>query len=304
MKNSFLLIMLVVVSTLTLKSQEGKRFNGKTGWLEYLEFQASGEPQKLFVVLGSDGESKEQLLADYKPIALTYNARLEIVTSKTEDIGALINEGFNKGLWLSDSIKSTTMIIYGESCWNLDPTHLNSNSSILINPVYDSVLEKLTFEKEYFIGIVNANKDSSVSAVINALSTSGAWINYSSYADDNSFDQFRVMQEIDWVDSLTLSLNDSLQIAAYRQNLGLMNEVPEIVRQGRQIEIELANYNVGECTIEILDLSSKVVYEKSVYLGRGHHNFIIPTKKLEWGVYSLKIEGAGIKTLNKFMIRG
>jgi hypothetical protein len=77
-----------------------------------------------------------------------------------------------------------------------------------------------------------------------------------------------------------------------------------VIRQGKQVEINIQVMENGAYSLDLLDLSAKSVFHKEMYLGKGKHSLSFNTEDLDWGVYKVQLDGPKFLYKHKLMIRG
>ena len=154
------------------------------------------------------------------------------------------------------------------------------------------------------VSISNQESDS----VIDMLSSLGFWVNQTAFADDSKIFEKEnypsIQRALDWSDSLSLIVRDSLKRTELYSMAGLQNTIPEVLRQGKGIDLEILVTTPAEFRIEMVNLSSEAIWSERAFFGRGIHKIRVPTDALDWGVYHLEIQGALVDSRYKIIIRG
>jgi len=155
-------------------------------------------------------------------------------------------------------------------------------------------------------GILNSRDNDSARIVRDSLSYLGHWVKEIMVIGDDPYyvEQRKevILQLFQFNDSITSLLQDSASLAALKNRL--VNTIPEILRQGQVIPVELQVAEQGLFKIELLDLSGKAVLSEHRFLGKGLHKVHLQTKALPWGVYKLVVDGPKLLEKRKIMIRG
>lgn len=177
-------------------------------------------------------------------------------------------------------------------------------SGLLISPFKGCNIGSL--EKENVVGIVATRESDSAAIWKDNLQRTGRWVTEVALISEEPY-YFNQKEEVlldlwKWMDEQLSTIQDSSWRTTYQSRL--LNEVPEVVREGRFIELELQIAEPGDVEIDLLDLSARSVHQTHVFLGKGKHSFRIPTKGLKWGVYKLEVDGPGMIEKHRIMIRG
>jgi hypothetical protein len=303
MKNYFLLLAVLISLSRAGIAQEMKSWNGRFGKLDYIEYQSSGSPEKLLIVDSKNGELTALLSNSLIPITNELRAKFVLLDLSRFD-SKLISDAFEKGVWENLSCSSTTFISMNDNVETSLVFMEYYNRFIYLNPLVDSTINNLVFSDEILISIISELSAEELSITTNELIQKNIWVNSQNVEHTSPFPAEAIKSSLLWMDSLSVILEDSLANAQLSKSAGVKKTIPEVLRQGKSIEVEIQVYEAGYCVIEILDLSTDVVFTKNELLGKGTHLIKIPTKDLDWGVYNLEIKGTGFETVHKFMIRG
>ena len=151
-------------------------------------------------------------------------------------------------------------------------------------------------------------QDSVPAALIDSVNRGGAWSRIDWLTGgESSTDVVRlptIDQAMTWCDSLANILDDSAHAVAINQKIGVTNTIPEVVREGRKIEVEVFVPRPADCTFQLTDLAGKKAWEEKGFKGRGPLSFSVPTRGLNWGVYELEVEVGSHINRHKIIIRG
>ena len=301
---TYLLLLAVLISLSRVGiAQEMKAWNGRFGKVEFTEYQSSGSPEKLLLVDLKNSELTAKLTASLMSITNQLRAKFVLVDLSRFD-NKLICDAFAKEVWNTPSVNSTTLITMND---NLETSLVfmeYCHRFIYLDPLVDSTINKRAFSDEILISVISELSAEELSVTANELIQKNIWISTQNVEHTSPFPSEAIKSSLLWMDSLSLILEDSSAHAKLSKGAGVKNAIPEVLRQGESIEVEIEVYEAGHCIIEILDLSTEVIFSKNEILGRGKHRIKIPTKGLDWGVYNLEIKGTGFETVQKFMIRG
>ena len=109
---------------------------------------------------------------------------------------------------------------------------------------------------------------------------------------------------MNWLDSTNALLSDSTQWSEFQRLPLVSSSIPEVMREGQKIHLELNISEPAQYTFQLLNLSAEIVRKNEQVLGMGSHRIAIPTKGLAWGVYHLEIATRTVQFRQKIMIRG
>ncbi len=177
-------------------------------------------------------------------------------------------------------------------------------SGIMISPMKACGLTEV--EQANVVGLLSTRRTDSTSVWKDSLYRTGRWVREIQITADDPY-YFERKEEVlmelwNWMDERLTAIQDSTWCATYETTL--LSKVPEVVREGKYVELELQIAEPGDVEIDLLDLSARSVHQTHVFLGKGKHSFRIPTKGLNWGVYKLEVDGPGMIEKHRIMIRG
>jgi len=157
------------------------------------------------------------------------------------------------------------------------------------------------------IALLGANH--AADSLVDSIRWGGAWLR--DYQTDEAVEGTPLMsllpaidEGLSWVDSLSSLLRDSSDAGSMNAKAGITNRLPEVVKKGRPISIDVFVPSPADCRFELLDLSGEAAWSTSAFLGRGNVQYSIPTKSLNWGVYQLEVEVGSYINRHKIIIRG
>jgi len=215
------------------------------------------------------------------------------------DLNAVI-QLFNDSV---ESIENTEFIALGSGVTHAPTMIENAFNGLLISP--SAQVSVGDIQKTTALGVVKTIETDSSSQVAAQLERAGAWVLYdqqfgADYYYVDGYKQF-YLDAFEKVDSVHLSMvNDSLQ--EFRTSVA--GNLPDVIRQGQKVEVEIMVYQNGEYIVDLFDLSAKSVFHRELYLGKGRHMVELKTNDLDWGVYKLQISGSKFLYKHKIMIRG
>ncbi|MEQ9186377.1 MAG: hypothetical protein RLP15_01500 [Cryomorphaceae bacterium] len=205
---------------------------------------------------------------------------------------------------LSDSVgmKQVKFICLGAGVENMAPLLQNGCDGVIIAP-YDTVISE-SVGNDAVVGIIDSREGDGARSLARRLDRMGAWKFYKMTIGDDPY-YFDEHQQV----ILTLFAKiDSMSSQMANASSPIVSKVitpgAEVLRQGKPYEMELFLAQHGLYTMQVLDLSAKVVWSKKVYLGKGRRKVEIATKNLDWGVYKVVVDGPEFLTKQKLMIRG
>lgn len=179
---------------------------------------------------------------------------------------------------------------------------------LIISPQLDSLGLMGLGNENVAMAIHASARKEQARALGDSLAQLGLWLRFESVTADDPYyvdNHYEVYDNLLlWVDSMQAVLQDSVQLISLERASGLKSEVPDVLKQGQRIELEIWVSQPGKYNVQVLDLSSHAVYEERLFFGKGRHTVVVPTKDLNWGVYHLEIIDRNIKERHKFMIRG
>lgn len=177
-------------------------------------------------------------------------------------------------------------------------------NGLLIAPMKSCVIKEPRPDR--VVAVANTRSTDSAKVWTDSLQRFGVWVQQEWVISDEMY-YFEHREEVllklwNWVDDQVDRLQDSVWLAAYQTEL--TSTIPEVIREGKKVELILEVAQEGEFEIDLLDLSAHPVHEVKEFLGKGTHRFEIPTKGLNWGVYKLEVDGPKMIEKHKIMIRG
>jgi len=300
----FILVSLFIQRVSVAQEFQKKLWKAKKGTIEYFERCESSENDRLVVCLVNDPEGKFDLLND---IAVVQRACLLVPAIVDEKSLLILSELLQLPQYQETYGKKISLFIEGSSWIYLKEIEQLNLSGIILNPNTKLKANRTdNFRNE--MAFVLDHRDSNAFTVKSKLDSLGAWVlrpsvefNASSNPDEKK--QW-IVQEFEKVDSLTRIFNDSTQFENLRSQAGLVNEVPEVIRQGKRINLSILIVEQGDLEIRITDLAGKDVYLNKNFRAKGMVRLEIGTNSFDWGVYRLNITSKSIKEQHKFMIRG
>jgi len=145
-------------------------------------------------------------------------------------------------------------------------------------------------------------------SLYDTLAATGQWVKMAVQDEGKDYyirDHYLVYDNLLlWADSMHRTLGDSIARDQLTANPGLRNTLPEVLRQGQPLSLDLWIVQPGTYTVQVLDLSANAVYSQQYFFGKGAHAIEVPTAPLNWGVYHIEVTGGGLRERHKFMIRG
>lgn len=297
----FVLISCGVICGLQAQGLQSLLHNHAGQSLAYDQYQASGSPEVALVVMLADSMqalNAEDAHQDLVALANANNARMILVDAR---------KGWNvdavKSLLDATDVKKLRRICLASACQTW-PNEYAAVPTVMLGPVFqgrvsDSLLESV------FIAKPAIKSDDRFS---DSLSLAGAWVKTESYkmAHPWFFDQrVEVIENgLKWLDSIASQAGDSVSMAKFAQRPLLSNELPEVLREGKDIVLNLNIHAPATYKVQLVNLSAEIVSSEARILGRGTHTIKISTKGLPWGVYHLEIATTTVLFRQKIMIRG
>lgn len=303
MKHILIFIALVLCQPKISAAQEVKSWNGRFGKIEYLDYQSSGSPENLWIVDLPNGKSRDELATDLIPVANKLKAKFVLIELSKSPRKA-VNDVFLKRAWMTESIVSITMVAFQENAVASLEQSENCNRYVFINPVLDTSIKNMVLPEDLLLSAILESDNDESRLMVQEMEKKNIWTKRDYSQHIISFPSDAFISSIKWMDSLSSIIDDSVSYSQTRSDAGVKSMVPEVMRQGKPIEVKINVIESGECHIEILNLSTQVVFSQKQWLGKGSHIVKIPTKNIEWGVYNLEINGRGFESVQKFMIRG
>ena len=155
------------------------------------------------------------------------------------------------------------------------------------------------------VGVIQTLDSEDALIVKDSLERLGHWVvHHQQFSSDCYYiDGYKEIYQavFEAVDSIAhVVSNDS----NYSAKTIVTNVLPDVIRQGKQVEINIQVMENGAYSLDLLDLSAKSVFHKEMYLGKGKHSLSFNTEDLDWGVYKVQLDGPKFLYKHKLMIRG
>lgn len=297
--NTCLFLFCLLIGEVNAQNFNANSYKVGTQSIATEEYRPSANYDRIFVCFDSeapmDGALQQQLIA----FGNHFKARI-IHCAQPLDVETW--RDFTKQLQL-DSHHHVFVFASGRAANNAVGAFMSDEFGFLHTPEFDT--STLNMMKTLGgVSISNQELDS----VIDMLSSLGFWVNQTAFADDSKIFEKEnypsIQRALDWSDSLSLIVRDSLKRTELYSMAGLQNTIPEVLRQGKGIDLEILVTTPAEFRIEMVNLSSEAIWSERAFFGRGIHKIRVPTDALDWGVYHLEIQGAQVDSRYKIIIRG
>lgn len=273
----------------------------------YAYFSETNSPSKTLFALHSIDTSlwdASKFCLELAPIAEKNGYDLVVpVISEAFDVVSFINAWSGR----PSKLDSVVFLVNGSSAKYAAPLLELGISGLVIMP-FDSAHCIKTEKVTPVSLIVDINQFPEQQLWVDSLTRSNVWLNTLNlstrhdYYIDNYYEVFD--KEILWLDSLSAVFSDSLARTKWLESGGIQSKPTEVYRQGNKVELSLKMISPEEVSIQVIDLSAKVMLETKKVYGIGLHDIAIETKDLEWGVYNIEIKGDRLIKRFKIMIRG
>lgn len=179
---------------------------------------------------------------------------------------------------------------------------------LIVSPVQGLLLWPAGKKPETAVALAGDVGNKWLALLHDTLAVTGQWTRLYSHAEGQEYyieDHYKVYDQLlVWADSMGSVVKDSAARGALDGKAGLVQPVPEVLKQGQQIVLKLRITQQGHYKVEVFDLSAKSVFAEKHFFGKGVHTVSIPTGAFNWGVYHVEVAGGNIKGRYKFMIRG
>jgi len=299
-----LIILLLAPFALAGQAVKSGAFSTNYGKVDYVQYQASGSPA-MFVLYEFAIESDSNLSGRFKsliPVANKFNA--SIVGMRVPGDPSTYKNDHVKSIHIPDSaVDRKIAVLNNPTSTDVHYFTKNGFDVVLIDPRLDS-LESVGSEIEPIALVRGSDQSELVQNSFETLKATGFWLPKGIRTPYSEKLIESLISDIGWIDSVAKIVRDSAKLALYTASVGIQTEVPGVIRQGQKLELNVKSARKGSVRVRFLDLSSKVIFEKSVELGKGFQLIELETSELEWGVYYLEIKGQEISERHKFMIRG
>lgn len=299
---AFLLISILFSKYSCAQEFQKKQWKAKKGSIEYLEFCPIESREKMLVCMLEDEAINEEFLKD---LAVGEGACLIMLSLNTENNIPLLTEMLSSTPY--NELKEKYILVQGENSRYLVEFARLGYSGIIVHPVIVHEKSKIENPEDELVYILIGN-DSSTFQVKKTLDSAGVWVFQPSFEELNKpFAKESLgwyYRQFEFIDSMSFALNDSNAKDVLLKKAGIINGIPEIVKQGRKIELSIFVVEQGVYEIKIADLGGKEVFSSTSFFGKGTHKLEVGTKSFEWGVYRLFVSGASMREQHKFMIRG
>jgi hypothetical protein len=304
--NRYHTLIILLLAPLALSGQilNSGTYNTSNGMIDYVQYQASGNPF-VFVLVEFSKEAEIALSDKFRPlipVANKFNASIVGLNISTTD-STHRNEHV-KSILIPDSASGHKIAVLDRPTSD-DVQYYSTHGFdvILMDPGFDSIGE-LELNSELIGLIRGSSKSEKVNTSVETLKANGFWIPEKILLPYSTEISNELISDIRWIDSVAGVVRDSSKFALYSESVGIQNEIPDVVRQGKRLELSIKSASKGTLRIRFSDLSSKVIFEKNIELGKGFQSIELETGELEWGVYYLELKGQEISERHKFMIRG
>lgn len=166
-------------------------------------------------------------------------------------------------------------------------------------------------EKNHYsfpVAVVSTSSSDLGKFISDSLAAKGAWINYDSLPNSDSFNFSKFndfwASKVSWVDSLNTALRDSLTMTEIKSRSGVQGSLPEVLRQSQTLAFDIWITEPSKYSFQFMELNGSVAFEMNQQLFNGLHHIQLPTANLNWGVYTLVVQGGNIRQRFKIMIKG
>lgn len=313
MKNLLLLCNALLVSVVLPAQQVNKaKFSTTKGSIEYAYFCESSQPKGLLIAFEDNDASKWNMEAwcqELYPIAEKNEWLLVVPALPVDNVDrAALVANFIGSFDDSVDVSNARFIVLGSAWERLEDVIPNNIPGLVISPSFDSLRLGRLEADNLAIAIHASVRQDQAKLLVDSLAGLGIWTRYVETSEEDAYyieDHYQVYDNLLlWVDSMQKVLSDTVALEKLTTQSGLENQIPEVLKQGQKIRLSLWVNQPGNYHIQVLDLSSKAVFERDSFLGKGKHEITVPTKDFEWGVYHLEIIDQNIRERHKFMIRG
>jgi len=201
------------------------------------------------------------------------------------------------------SLNRTEFISLGSGASLTSSLISNGFNGLIISP--SEVVSNLEGTYQTVVGLVSTTTVDSGGLIIDSLSRAGQWVIYEHQqgADYYYIDGYKHFYS-DVFDRVDSSSQELLKDSLHQKKTEVINNLPDVIREGQQIEINVLVQENGDFLLDLLNLSAESVFHEEMYLGKGKHTFRLNTNDLEWGVYKVQIDAPKFLYKHKIMIRG
>jgi len=158
------------------------------------------------------------------------------------------------------------------------------------------------------LAVVSTSSADSGKFIADSLAAKGIWMDYDSLPKSDSFNFSSHndvwARKLFWVDSLNAALRDSLNMIEIKARSGVQGSLPEVLRQSQTLSFNIWITEPNKYSFQFIELSGKIAFEMNRQLFNGLHHVELPTANLNWGVYTMTVQGGNIKQRFKIMIKG
>lgn len=309
-------IFLSCTSFLSLLAQEIelKQFSVGSNEMSYARYLDHSEPTALLLsFFPADSLAADQYMQQYYPLA-DKQGWLALAFPFAEIKNAKHWQAVQKVIQAELSIKDGDWKVYNlvdQSPWitswpeKAGEPHLDGHIlNVLKHP-----LGKGSFVVLDNLPIAVIGDHQKLDSLIDSIAYAGAWLKeFKSSVPESTRSLTSVLPQLDkaivWMDSLTSQIRDSTILAGFEGKIGIANKLPEIVKEGRKVRVEVFVPYAADCRFELTDLSGDAAWTQRGFRGRGMSSFDIPTRGLNWGVYQLEVEVGIHIQRHKIIIRG
>jgi hypothetical protein len=306
MKYPAILCLLLAITSAFGQAVETKQFLWKKQKMDYAFYQPEGEVKQVLIALVDAADASWKCQSWAQELTWLANKRSAIIVAPAPAESTLDENAwraFLSGLEGAPSIDSVFFVILGAGI-KASTTLINMGLSGLVIAPTDSL--PISNHELGVIALIDSRGEDQSERVRGTLEASGAWVlhrmiisEHPYYFDERQPIIFGLFHELD---SLNAVLSDESKSQALQS--ALLTSIPEVLRQGVPIKMEIFVAQQGKFVVEVHDLSGAKVYTDDRFFGKGKHPFILPTRQLDWGVYKIVITGPGFMVKQKFMVRG
>jgi hypothetical protein len=283
---------------------EKGNWKDKKGSVDYSYYNASGNTECLFLVFVDQSTSVvnvDSVLRSLVPVANAKNATLMLPRFQNP----LIENQF--GNWLNAinvGGKPVRYVALSDGVFAALNLASINGAGVLVRPNLSEKPKLVVNSSDPLIAIVSEEELPIDSPLLDSLNRIGYWIKFENSSSLLARYSEVLVSQLNWLDSMQVLLDDSVESAILRAKSGWTSKIPEVLCQGQTLELDLFAANQGEYIVQVLNLNARPVFYKVAFLGKGSHHFEVPTKSFDWGVYHIEVIGPSVRKRDKFMIRG
>lgn len=318
MNYGVLLSLLILQTTFASAQALSKRvFKDKTGALTYSYYRNSGSEKGVLVGF-YDTSSKDWSAEDWcKTLKLLADGGWHVLVPHQEIDNSVNFILFNRVMELyADSLKTNKKLFVSLgsgsksafACMNVEFPGVMIAPTVVHKPhVLDGFLPGLALHN-FPVAVVSTSTDDVGRFISDSLAAKGIWMDFDSIPTSDSFNfsshNDLWASKIFWVDSLNDALRDSLSMIEIKARSGVQGSLPEVLRQSQILAFDVWITEPSNYSFQFVELNGKTAFETNRQLFNGLHHVELPVANLNWGVYTLLVQGGNIKQRFKIMIKG